>query len=347
MLCVGIAGLGFMGRTYFGCLHEHPRARVAAVCDRDADLRAGHWRAAGNIATAQPEAVDLGGVARYAGVDELVRDPGVDVVAVTLPTPRHADAAIAALEAGKHVLCEKPMALTLADCDAMLVAARRSGRLLMIAQCIRFWPQYERAAAEIRAGRLGPLHVARFTRLGCLPTWSSDNWALDGRASGGALIDMHVHDIDFVQHTFGVPQAIMAHGAGPVAGRIDHVHAAYTYADGLRVFLEGSWLYQPPWPFEMGFTLAGSRGTLVWTSRTPELRLYAGQAEPELLSCPAESAYRREIDYFLECVERGTPPDRCRPESSRTSVALALLEARSIQTGLPQSVPAELSGGPG
>ena len=123
---VGICGLGFMGRQYFSHLREHGHARVVAVCDRDAERRAGKWAdPVGNISAGDRERVDMAGIDAYDDWEALIDDERVDVVAVTLPTPTHADVTVQALEAGKHVLCEKPMALTLADCDRMIAAAER------------------------------------------------------------------------------------------------------------------------------------------------------------------------------------------------------------------------------
>jgi predicted dehydrogenase len=184
----GICGLGFMGRTYFRYLRENPRAQVVAVCDKNPDVRSGCWQATGNLDPSAPERVDLHDMARYARPEELIADPRVEVVAITLPTPLHAASTVKALEAGKHVICEKPMAPTLEECDRMIAAARACGRTLMVAQCIRFWPQYEAIKALVEEGRIGPVRFAKLARLSCPPTYSDGNWLLDGAASGGCTV---------------------------------------------------------------------------------------------------------------------------------------------------------------
>ena len=124
----GVCGLGFMGRQYFVHLRKHPHARIVVVCDQDAGRRAGNWDdSIGNINVREGERVDMSGINAQADPDAVIADDRVDVVAVTLPTPTHADVTVRALEAGKHVLCEKPMALSLADCDRMIAAAERTG----------------------------------------------------------------------------------------------------------------------------------------------------------------------------------------------------------------------------
>ena len=331
----GICGLGFMGRTYFAHLREHPHARVVALCDRDPQRRAGDWTAsAGNIAFSTPERIDLSGVAVYATWREMIRDPAVDVVAVTLPTPLHVEVTEAALTAGKHVLCEKPMALDLAGCDRMIRAATRAGKTLMIGQCVRFWPQYDLIKRVVEEGRIGPVRFAKLARLSSPPRYSEQNWLLDGRQSGGALLDLHVHDVDFAHYLLGIPDTVYARGRRGLSGEIDHVVATYGYADGRYACLEGSWAYHAPRPFEMAITVRGDDGTLQWSSHAGSaVLLYAGGTAPERLDAGDRNGWQCELDYFLDCVRTGRPVDRCRPESSRTSIALVLLEQQSIETG--------------
>ncbi|MGD8451062.1 MAG: Gfo/Idh/MocA family oxidoreductase [Phycisphaerae bacterium] len=342
----GICGLGFMGRTHFAHLRQHPRAQVTAVCDRNPQLRSGQWGApTGNMGNVPEQTADLTGVTTYADPAELIADPQVDVVAVTLPTPCHADVSEAALRGGKHVFCEKPMALDLAGCDRMLRAAEESGRTLMVAQCVRFWPQYEVIYDLIAEGHIGPVRFARLARLASPPLYSSDNWLMQGPQSGGGLLDLHVHDVDFVQHLLGLPATVFAHGRYGPSGGVDHVLATYAYNDGAYACIEGGWTYHAPWPFEMAITVQGEQGTLDWSSLRGELvRWYHGGKEMHALPCPSGTGWTREMDYFVACVERGEPVSRCLPASSRASIALALLERQSIETGQPQRVDARAAG---
>jgi len=343
-LRVGICGLGFMGRTYFRHLREHPLARVVAVCDRLPALRAGHWDSpTGNIPTQMPLHPNLTGVAAYAGPAELIHDANVDVVAITLPTPLHAEVAEQALLAGKHVICEKPMARDLSGCDRMIAAARSSGRTLMVAQCIRFWPQYELIQQLVSQGRIGPLRFVKLSRLASPPVYSSENWLMNGAASGGALLDLHVHDVDFTQSWLGVPATIYARGGRGPSGEIDHVLSIYSYDDGRYALLEASWVHHAPWPFEMAITVCGEKGTLHWSSLAgDDVLLYAGGQEALRLPAGGTTGWQRELDYFLACIASGQPVRRCPPESSRISIALSLLERQSIEGRRPVTVPAEL-----
>lgn len=331
-----------MGRTYFEHLRQHPQAEVVALCDEDEARRRGEWRdAVGNLMVREAERAVSGSVAGYAKLADMLRDERVEAVAITLPTHLHAETTIAALRAGKHVLCEKPMALTLPACERMLRAAHRSGRTLMIAQCIRFWPQYERIKEMVDGGELGEIRFVTLRRLASPPVYSADNWLLDGARSGGALLDLHVHDVDFAHYLLGVPRSVQAWMTFDAVRDNDHVVAAYEYDDGSYALLEGGWAFQRPWPFEMAITVAGERGTLDWSLRRgPEVLHYAGDAEPRRIEVAGGTGWTRELDYFIRCVRAGVPVSLCTPESSRTSLALALLERSAAKAGRRQRVPA-------
>ncbi len=331
----GICGLGFMGRAHFVRLRENPRAEIVAVCDQDPALRRGEWgEHAGNLEQLKGAAPQdaLAGIRAYATTDELIADPDVEAVFIALPTALHAAVTVAALNAGKHVLCEKPMALTVAECNRMVSAAEQSDRTLMIAQCIRFWPQYDLIRQHVQAGLIGDARFMTLRRLGSPPTYSSENWLLDGTKSGGAILDLHVHDVDFAHYLFGIPDEISARGTTGPSGAIDHVAATYAYRDGRYVVLEGGWALAAPWPFEMSVTVHGEKGTLGWhMSGGDDVLHYSGKGPVKTMPVSGD-ALSDEQDYFIERVLAGDPVDRCLPKSSRASVALSWLERRAVET---------------
>jgi len=333
----GVCGLGCMGRGHFARLQKHPQAEVVAVCDTDEGRRNGDWNdELGNLdlITTESGRVPLDGIASYAKTDDLIADANVDAVMIALPTILHAEVAAAAMEAGKHVLCEKPMAYRVGDCDRMMRAAETSGRTLMIAQCLRFWPEYEAIKRCVDEGRIGRVQYLAMRRLGSTPTYSAGGWLLDGRQSGGAILDLHVHDIDFAQHLLGLPTTIHAHGTPTETDGIDHVIAAYGYADQSYALIEGGWFEAASWPFQMSIAVHGDKGSVEWgmTEGNKVLLHMRGSDKPEVVEARGD-AYEREVDYFIRCVLGGESVDRCLPQSTRTSVALAWLERRSIETG--------------
>jgi len=239
------------------------------------------------------------------------------------------------LAAGKHVLCEKPMALTVEDADAMLEAAAGAAGLLMIAQCIRFWPEYVYLKETVDEARLGRCLALELRRQAERPTHSLNNWLANPDLSGGALLDLHIHDVDLAQHLFGKPAAVTAQGTGRENGGIDRVHALWHYEDGPAVQILGYWDMPPGYGFNMGFTAVFERGAIVWdlASGRP-LTVFREEAEPEEPELPiGDTGFFGEIDYFLDCIERKERPERCPPEESRDAVALALAEKESIVHG--------------
>lgn len=351
----GICGMGLMGRGFYRILREHPRAAVTAICDIDVARLEPGWYAAAHQGTASAadddRVLQLGGkagapsapVQAFRDFEELAACPDVDAVAVTTPTTVHPDASIAALRRGKHVICEKPMALSAAECDRMLAAARTGGATLMIEQCVRFFPQYELIKRYVEEGRLGRVSYASLQRLASPPSHSRQDWMLDGRQSGGALFDLHVHDVDFAQQLLGVPRRIYARGSRGQSGGIDHVSAAWTFDSGAYALVEGGWSLHAPWPFDMAITVRGERATMHWTaSRGNDVLLYEGGAEPRRLPCPAEGGTPRLIHYFVDCLVAGAPVARCTAESARLSIALTEVEQRSLETGSVVEIEAAL-----
>ena len=185
MIRVGICGLGFMGRTHFGVYEADRRATVVALMDHQPARRNGDWRdALGNLEASWPAQVDMTDIRGYATVEELCADPDVDLVDVTLPTHLHAPAAAAALKARKHVLCEKPMALTSKECKKIIDAAKKSRKYFMVAQCIRFWPQYAKIKELVDSKTFGKVRSIAMRRLASPPGYSSGAWIMNHELSG-------------------------------------------------------------------------------------------------------------------------------------------------------------------
>lgn len=334
---VGIVGLGFMGKMHFDTYAKLKHARVVAICDEDPKKRAGDWSSIlGNIG-GQGRKVNLSRLHVYAKLGDMLADPAVQVVDVTLPTAFHAKAAIAALGAGKHVICEKPIAIDAGEATRMVKAAKRARRRLFVAHCIRFWPSYVVARDAVRSGRYGRVLTATFRRFSTTPTWSWHNWLQDPKTSGACALDLHIHDADFLLYLFGKPKAVTSHGGGLRRGRIDHIVTSYDYGDGRLITAEGAWEYAAGYPFSMSFTIAMEKATLVMT---PDLRLhlYRLKGKPTELPVPQGDGYSAELKHFIDCLRRSQPSPVVSPESALASVKLIEDEVRSARFGRPVRV---------
>lgn len=343
MIRVGLIGAGFIGRNHFNQYEKMgDRARVCALCDKEADRLAGDWsKVGGNLGDKQGSKRNLSGIKPFADWRDLISDPGVDLVDICLPTPLHREITVASLAAGKHVLCEKPMALTVADCDAMLAAAAAARGRFMVAQCIRFWPEYvylKRVADDKRFGNLLALNLRRQSES---PGHSLNNWLNQPKLSGGALLDLHVHDADFAMHLLGRPQAITAQGWGSGPDGFDRVHALWHYPSTPCVQIEGFWDMPPGFGFNMGFTARFEKAAVVWDLCTGKpLTVFPAEGQPCTPEIPSrEDGYFGEIDYFLNCIAQQEEPALCRPRDSRDVIRLVHLEADGIRSGRTVRIP--------
>lgn len=335
MIRLALVGLGFIGQTHFRVHQQVPGVQLLAVCDKIPERVAAQVPSlAGNLG-GDPTPLDLSALARFTSFAELLAAGGLDCVDLCTPTFLHADMAVQALEAGVHVICEKPMALSVADCQRMIDAARANDRSLFIAQCIRFWPAYEVAADMITRGALGRIVSAKFTRLSATPRWSESNWILDPSLSGGALLDLHIHDVDFIASVFGTPPAVFSRAANgfTVGPKVDHVLTQYLYDDFVCV-AEAGWAMPPGFPFVMAFQILGDQGLLDFAlGRDPSLVLRRPNGEQVVPEVSSETGYEREMAYFFECIESGCAPARVTPESACESVRICAAEFESAQTG--------------
>jgi predicted dehydrogenase len=336
MLKVGIVGLGFMGRMHLRCWKGRSDARVIAVCDADSNLRENAKNAVGNIAGA--EGVDFGGIEWFSDIDAMLDQTDVDVISLTLPTYLHAELAEGALSRGVHVLCEKPMALTVADCDRMIQAARRSGKVLQIGHCVRFWPEYAKTKEIVDSGEYGKVVAATFQRLGSPPNWSQDNWFADEGRSGGVALDLHIHDTDFVQYLFGIPEAVYSHAAR-MNGRMIHIVTQYAYGDDKAVSAEGSWGMMPSFGFEMSFNIVLEKATIVYDlTRQPVFRICLATGEVLTPEVAEGDGYTRQIEHFAKVVRGDKVEKVITLAQSRDSVRIVQAEKQSADEGRPIAI---------
>src|SRR6516225_568573 len=210
---VGILGSGFMGRTHARAYAKMKGVEVAAISSL-------------HLEKAETLANEVGGRATTDNL-AIIDDPSIDAISNTLPTHLHAEYTIAALSAGKHVLLEKPFALTAADCDGMIAAAEARQRILMVAHVLRFWDGYASLIDFVRSGRLGKPISAMATRFSQMPAWA--DWFLDPKQSGGAVLDLCVHDFDVLNWTLGPPKSVYARGRELRPGLWNDIHASIDY----------------------------------------------------------------------------------------------------------------------
>ncbi len=330
MLKVGILGMGGMGWFHTSRYMQLPDVKLVAIADIVPERLDAEKMVKMNI-NAGDVAFDASILARYKDAETLIREADVDVVDICLPTDLHADYAVQAMQTGLHVLCEKPMALTVVDADRMVKTAQQTQRKLMIAQVIRFWPEYIYLRKLIGDGSYGKLRSLNMWRLGARPAWSPDNWFLDPKRSGGAILDLHIHDVDYVNAVLGPPDHLTASGRRSSGAKsYDIIHALFSYEEGPQVHMHAGWS-PAAIPFQAGYDAWFDKAFVRYVGGKLQVHDENGPVEVRLDDDLSGDGYQSEIAYFLDCVRSDTEPVRCMPESTRDSMLLIKQELASMR----------------
>ena len=257
-----------------------------------------------------------------------------DIVDVTLPTRFHADAAIAALEAGADVICEKPMALDVKACDRMMAAAKVAGRKLMIAQCLRFASEYRLLKDLVVSGKYGSVVSANFSRLTAPPQTNDgrESWFFDETLSGGLALDLNIHDADVVRWLFGNPKGVTSRVHRRKTGSVDHLFVIYDYPNAV-VTTEASWAAAPSFAFQFGYRVMFERATVVYDPwRKEPLFIYPVKGKPVAPKLKGGSAYAEEIRRFFSWTAGRAQTTPVENTDIRASIALIAAERKSSAT---------------
>jgi predicted dehydrogenase len=318
---VALLGAGFMARIHagsYGTLRD--RAQVAVVCALDGG---------------EPIAEELGAQLSR-DWEEAVAAPDIDAVDICLPTPLHRPVALRALAAGKHVLLEKPIALTLEDADAIGDAAKVAGRVLMVGHVLRYFPEIVEMRRLLDGGELGRPVSATALRLSAPPDWN--DWMGDPEKSGGVLVDMMVHDFDILNALLGPAGRVRA--SGSAGGR--HVQMLLEHPAG-GAAVEGSHAMPSSYPFTAGLRVLCERGVLehrfvagagdeVADAMQSVLGVHPVDAEATRFHADVDP-WAAQIAHFLDCVATGAEPRDGSFAQARAALAVAIAAKRSIESG--------------
>lgn len=330
MVKVGVIGVGSMGTTHLDAYARVAEAQVVAVADLIEERRTGRASAKGNIEGQAVGGHDFSSFAQYDEGHKLIADPNVELVDVCLPTPLHHEFVLAALAAGKHVCVEKPFALNSQQAAEMVAAAEKGPGLLMCALCMRFWPAWAWLKEAVDAGTYGPVRSAFFRRVASHPGRS---FYLDGAQSGGAALDLHVHDADFVQYVFGLPEAVYSRGYSKPTSAVDHQITHYLYPNIPLVIAEGGWAMQAGYGFKMQYEINFEDATVVFDISQGENQLKViRDGNTEVISAPG-AGYEYELRYLVDCIQRGVQPVQASAASAADTVRLVEAEVASVRSG--------------
>lgn len=331
MLKTALIGTGFIGTTHAAAYKNIEDAELVAIADVNE--------------TAGKEAAEKFGAKYYHDAEEILKNEEIDVVDICLPTFLHEQYVLMAAQYKKQILCEKPFALSLESARRMIDAVSRAGVKFMIAQVIRFWPEYVLIKEYFDQGKIGDLKMVYASRLAQHPNWTT--WHRDPLKSGGALYDMHLHDIDYLCYLFGEVDTVFATGAQSETGCWNHVMSTLRFRNGNFATVEGAMDMTDNFPFTMTFRAVGSQGTLDYRfiagfnlenvgGAIRNTVYYQNNEQPREIKLDLYDAYQKEIEYFLGCVRENRPVGVVSPEDSW--YVLKVIEAIRISLETRQAV---------
>jgi predicted dehydrogenase len=333
MIEVGIVGLGFMAATHIKAYRQLEGIRIAALCNPSGRHLDGDFsKVTGNVGDNKPLVLEMSGVKTTRNFEDLLKDPAIHLIDICAPTAAHRELAMAALKAGKHVLCEKPLARSSTAAREIVSAAEKSAGFFMPAMCMRFWPGWSWLKEAINDRRYGRVLGARFRRVAEPPGWGQKNF-FNGAESGGGLFDLHIHDADFVQFCFGRPRSVFATGYSKFSGAIDHVVTQYEVTSGSSVHAEGSWAMVPGFGFSMSYTVNFEKATADYdlARGADALKLFEEGGPAQTVTFPGPDGYVLELAHIAEAIRSGKPPTIVTPRDGLSAVEICEAEEKSVQ----------------
>jgi predicted dehydrogenase len=340
MIRVGIAGIGFMGMIHYLAYQRTKGVKVAAMCETRRERLAGDWREIkGNFGPAGTM-MDLSGIDTYEKLEDMLASKKLDLIDICLPPAAHAPVAVAALKAGKHVFCEKPIALAPADAARMVGTAKRAGKQLMIGQVLPFFPEYAFAYKAIATGRYGKLLGGHFKRVISDPQWLADFY--DPAKIGGPMLDLHVHDAHYIRLVFGMPKSVFT--SGRMRGKVaEYFVSQFMFRDPAVVVSAMSGVIQQQGRgFCAGFEIHLEKATLIYdfavVGDKPELNMPLtvlradGKVErPEMKSSDPVDSFTDELAEAVRTVKSGKPSALLDGQLARDALLLCHKQTESIR----------------
>ena len=304
MLKVAVVGVGGISGAHIPAWENRADAELVALCD---------------IRTERMERFENTEKHLYTDLDEMLKNEELDILDICLPTYLHAEVAIKAMNMGINVVTEKPISLKKEDVARVYEAAEKNNVKFMVAQVLRFWPEYELLKEIYDSKRYGKLLSGTMTRLGCYPRWSWDGWMMDEKRSGLVPFDLHIHDLDYMVYAFGKPT--VAHKFRSKLPDQDFMSITYNFGD-FFINTEASW-YATSYPFTAEFrfqfedaVVANENGKMIIYLRDDEKIDLSQDAEGDTgaINLPKSDAYANELNYFADCVINNTPVEKMSPD---------------------------------
>jgi predicted dehydrogenase len=324
VLRIAMVGAGTMGQVHSNSYINIKGGKLIAICDIQEEKA--------------KKLADIHCAAYYVNFDEMLKNEDIDVVDICLPTYMHKEFVLKSIENNKNVFCEKPIALNVGDAEEMVESAREKGVKFSVGHVVRFFPAYEAAIRTIESGKIGTPKLIRTTRTGSYPSWGWRDWYGNYDLSGGPLLDLIIHDFDWIRHNFGDVERVYAKSLGNRKHGQDHCLVTLRLKNGAIVHSEGSWAYPSGSMFGTTFEIVGTDGQIEYDSReSSPIKKHIKDKEGSKIvmesPLPAdEEPYTKEIQEFIDSIIEGRKP-KISGEDAIKALKISLAAIESSKTG--------------
>lgn len=337
-LRVALFGAGFIAKHHAQGWSRVPGTKIVGLFSPSGRGFDGRFGQQGNLG-ADDFTLDMNGVRCSKSTNDFL-DEGIDVIDICTPTPTHKQLVLAALDAGKHVVCEKPLTRNVADAKLLAAAAAKSKGMSMAAHCMRFWDGWLQLPVWMKHRAFGDFYGARFSRVTDVPGWSPA--FRDGTKTGGAKDDLMIHDVDLMLATFGMPSNVMARGCNVVSSdaALDDVTALFSYPGGAYVSIETSWARHPKLGFEAKFEVRCRNATITGGFAAPGLQVH-GASVPNIplpFQYGQATGWEGQLHYFAECIATGKRPAVASFDDAVRALVVSEAIERSVREGVAISI---------
>jgi predicted dehydrogenase len=312
-----LVGAGFVGKLHLLAAAGLSELQYVAAVDSDPDA----------LARIKKEF----GLPGYPSLRAALNSHRLEAVDLCAPTYLRVALIEEAAELGLHILCEKPLALSLEGVSSICAILARTGVRLMVAEVIRFWPEYAAALDIARSGQFGAVTAVHLQRLASPPPFNS--WMVESELGGGAVVDLQIHDFSFLLQLLGPPSTISP--LGKRAPSMNDAWNALDYGEGPYVTNRASFTMPASYVFRATFLIEMEGGVLDmddWRPAEEKLLLFPAEGSRACPVVGAPNPFREELAYFGRQIRSGEPFDLIPLEESIMSLrmCLATWEAQRI-----------------
>lgn len=341
MLRVGLIGIGFMGWIHYLAYQRSQKAKLVAFASREAGKRQGDWTGIQGNFGPPGERIDVSELRVHQSLEELLADDEIDMIDICLPPHLHVSAACAALRAGKHVLCEKPLALDTEGCDEILSVASEEDRMVLVAQVLPYMGQYQALYDILQGSEYGRPLGGYFKRVISPPDWIPDFY--DRQRIGGPLVDLHVHDTHFIRMAFGMPTQVMCL-AEMKGSTVKFCHSLMRFEDSNVIVATSSGVAnESTRPFTHGLELQFEKATAQFELavlsdgiEVMPLKIMTSDGRllrPSIAAADDVAAFANEIDDAAESIRLGASARRLEGKVARDAIHLCQCLQKSAESG--------------